>query len=152
MEHLVTCSYDGSVAVWEVRSGQGLQPTQLSRWTAHGPALVGLLPASLSNTSHSEPAHTQALRPPDAAAQECVRNSHLQTRDGSASAPAADGSARGCEDKQQASVPQSSSMQCHQHQTGTSGMFRSTHACSSTQSRGESSVIHTANHEGENKA
>jgi WD40 repeat protein len=46
LEHLVTGSYDGTVAVWDVRSGHGLQPAQVARWPAHGPAANPLLPTA----------------------------------------------------------------------------------------------------------
>lgn len=76
MEHLVTCSYDGSVAVWEVRSGQGFQPTQLSRWNAHGPAATALLPSALTRSTAVQ--HPEQ-RTPETAAQGLERI-NLQTK------------------------------------------------------------------------
>eukprot|EP00892_Ulva_mutabilis_P008798 jgi/Ulvmu1/6290/UM281_0003.1 len=37
LEHLVTGSYDGYIAVWDIRSGGGQHPSLLSRWLAHSP-------------------------------------------------------------------------------------------------------------------
>ena len=70
MEHLVTCSYDGSVAVWEVRSGQGFQPTQLSRWNAHGSAAAALLPPA---RTRSTAVQDLEQRSPEAVAQGLAR-------------------------------------------------------------------------------
>lgn len=99
MEHLVTCSYDGSIAVWEVRSGHGLQPTQLSRWTAHGPASTGLLPSCLSSTNRSTPVQDPAQKLPDTAVQEGLEQLHLQTKRKCSSLYTAD-TVKTCEKKQ----------------------------------------------------
>lgn len=76
MEHLVTCSYDGTVAIWEMRSGQGFQPTQLSRWSAHGPASAALLPASPNKERHTTAtkATDDAPKQPKDSADEVLEN------------------------------------------------------------------------------
>jgi WD40 repeat protein len=36
MEHLVTGSYDGTLALWDIRHAAGIQPALISHWHAHG--------------------------------------------------------------------------------------------------------------------
>jgi hypothetical protein len=98
VEHLVTCSYDGSVAIWDVRSGDGLQPQQLSRWAAHGHGHAAAAsrqssPACLNRSSSCSPAQEQAQQSHDtvAASQDGSEHLHLQAKDTTASVPAAVG-------------------------------------------------------------
>lgn len=136
MEHLVTCSYDGSVAVWEVRSGQGIQPTQLSRWTAHGPGSTSLLPSSLIHSSHSTPLQGHARKPLDTAAKG-LEHLQLQTKDSSASRQSIDNQYTGhiCLEMQQGRKPRSGSQQCMRFEDGTGQASRVTRTYSQTQSK-----------------
>lgn len=91
LEHLVTGSYDGTIAVWDIRAGGGQHPSLISRWLAHTPPPAGegtaaTLPCGDPATAASStPAPPLASPPPQPTRTDLHNDMHVSVaigRDG----------------------------------------------------------------------